>query len=88
MVSNPLWPAAGKMPSDKNNFAPRVGIAYSIGSERPLMVRGGFGIFYTRIPQIYESAVINNNGVNEHFFSWITRTTTSTRCFRRIRMRW
>ncbi len=27
------------------------------------MIRGGFGIFYTRLPQIYESAVINNDGL-------------------------
>jgi TonB-dependent receptor-like protein len=64
LVSNPLWPAAGKMPSSKDNFAPRVGFAYGIGDQRPLMVRAGFGIFYTRIPQIYQSAVINNNGLN------------------------
>ena len=64
LVSNPLWPAAGKMPSSTDNFAPRVGLAYAIGEQRPLMVRAGFGIFYTRIPQIYQSAVINNNGLN------------------------
>ncbi len=64
LVSNPAWPAAGKMPSSTDNFAPRVGLAYGIGDQRPLMLRAGFGIFYTRIPQIYQSAVINNNGLN------------------------
>ncbi|MFY9559495.1 MAG: TonB-dependent receptor [Terriglobales bacterium] len=69
LVKNPLWPASGQMPADKNNVSPRVGIAYSIGSQRPLVVRGGFGIFYTRLPQIYESAVINNNGLTAtHLF--------------------
>src|SRR5271157_235028 len=67
MVSNPLWPAAGKMPLREANFAPRVGIGYAIGDEKPLMVRAGFGIFYTRIPQIYESAVANNNGLSDTF---------------------
>ncbi len=67
MVSNPLWPQAGKMPLRETNFAPRVGIGYAIGNERPLMVRAGFGIFYTRIPQIYESAVANNNGLTDTF---------------------
>ena len=33
------------------------------------MVRAGFGIFYTRIPQIYQSAVINNNGLSDNFLS-------------------
>ncbi len=67
MVSNPLWPAAGKMPSQETNFAPRVGIGYAIGDDRPLMVRAGFGLFYTRIPQIYQSAVTNNNGMSNSF---------------------
>ena len=69
MVSNPLWPAAGKMPLQERNFAPRVGIGYALGDDRPLMVRAGFGIFYTRIPQIYESAVMNNNGISNSFLS-------------------
>jgi hypothetical protein len=69
MVSNPLWPAAGKMPLQQTNFAPRVGIGYAFGNDRPTMVRAGFGIFYTRIPQIYQSAVINNNGLNDNFLS-------------------
>jgi hypothetical protein len=69
MVSNPLWPAAGKMPLKETNFAPRVGIGYAFGNERPLMVRAGFGIFYTRVPGIYQSAVINNNGLSDNFLS-------------------
>src|SRR5208282_5167341 len=69
MVSNPLWPAAGKMPLQEKNFAPRVGIGYALGNDRPLMVRAGFGIFYTRIPQIYQSAVMNDNGMNNSFLS-------------------
>jgi hypothetical protein len=71
MVSNPLWPAAGKMPLQEKNFAPRVGLGYAIGDDRPLMVRAGFGIFYTRSPQIYESAVMNNNnnGLTNSFLS-------------------
>jgi len=69
MVSNPLWPASGKMPSRGSNFAPRVGFAYALGDQRPLVVRAGFGIFYVRIPQIYESAVVNNNGINSEFLS-------------------
>ena len=69
MLSNPLWPAAGKMPLQQKNFAPRVGIGYAFGDDRPVMVRAGFGIFYTRIPQIYQAAVINNNGLSDNFLS-------------------
>jgi hypothetical protein len=69
MVRNPLWPLAGKMPSPDKNFAPRLGLAYAIGDQHPLMVRAGFGIFYTRLPQIYQSTVMNNNGVTDQFLS-------------------
>jgi hypothetical protein len=69
MASNPLWSQVGKMPSPGTNFAPRVGIGYAIGNDRPLMVRAGFGIFYTRIPQTYQSAAINDNGLSDNFIS-------------------
>jgi len=81
LVSNPLWPASGKMPSDKNNFSPRVGFAYSIGNQRPLVVRGGFGIFYTRLPQLYESSVINNDGLAGTFLFLDNADTTKHQIF-------
>jgi hypothetical protein len=63
MVSNPLWPASGKVPLDTDNFSPRVGFAYSLGNDRPLVIRGGYGLFFTRIPQIYTSSVATDNGL-------------------------
>ena len=63
LVSNPLWPASGKVPFDDNNFAPRVGLAYSLGHVRPLVIRAGYGWFYSRVPQIYTSAVATKNGL-------------------------
>jgi len=67
MVTGSLWPLAGHMPEPAANFAPRVGLAYAIGDKRPVMLRAGYGVFYTRIPQLYESAVINDNGVSNQF---------------------
>jgi len=67
LQANPLWPDAGRVPYNTGNFAPRVGLAYSIGNERPLVVRAGFGIFYTRIPQIYNSAVQSDSGLAGNF---------------------
>ena len=68
LVSNALYPDSGKVPLDGNNFAPRVGFAYSLGDRRPFVFRGGYGLFYTRIPQIYNSAVERRNGLNGHLF--------------------
>ena len=62
LLTNPLWPDSGKIPYNPNNYAPRVGLAYSLGDERPLVVRAGYGWFYTRIPQIYTSTVATDNG--------------------------
>jgi len=67
LISNPLWPDSGKVPLNTTNFVPRIGLAYSIGNERPLVIRAGYGLFYTRIPQIYSSAVQNQNGLTPNF---------------------
>ena len=63
LLTNPLWPSSGKVPFDSNNIAPRIGLAYSAGNDRPLVIRAGFGLFYTRIPQIYTSTVQSDNGI-------------------------
>ena len=64
LLTNPLWPDSGKVPLNPYNFAPRIGLAYSIGSQRPLVVRAGYGWFYTRIPQMYTSSVATDNGIS------------------------
>jgi hypothetical protein len=65
LLSNPLFPPSGKVPFEPYNFAPRAGFAYSFGKERPLVVRGGYGIFFVRIPQIYNSVVQTDNGITD-----------------------
>ena len=40
---------------DPNNFAPRIGFAYSPLDSGRLVVRGGYGIFYSRASSIYIS---------------------------------
>jgi TonB dependent receptor len=65
LLSNPLFPPSGKVPFQPYNFAPRAGFAYSFGNTRPLVIRGGYGIFYVRIPQIYNSVVATENGTTD-----------------------
>jgi hypothetical protein len=65
LVSNPLFPPSGKVPFKPYNFAPRVGLAYSIGKDHPLVIRAGYGMFYVRIPQIYNSAIATENGISD-----------------------
>jgi outer membrane receptor protein involved in Fe transport len=65
LVSNPLFPPSGKVPFQPYNFAPRAGLAYSLGEKRPLVIRAGYGIFYVRIPQIYNSVIQTENGITD-----------------------
>ncbi len=65
LVSNPLYPASGKVPTDMNNFSPRLGFAYSIGEKHPTVIRGGGGLFYMPIPAMYASQVATDNGIQQ-----------------------
>jgi hypothetical protein len=65
LLSNPLFPPSGKVPYLPRNFGPRGGLAYSLGKTHPLVIRAGYGIFYVRIPQIYNSAVATDNGITD-----------------------
>ncbi len=78
---NPVWPTSGKMPSPKNNFAPRIALAYAFGEHKPLMVRAGYGWFYTRIPQIYESSVETGNGLGQSFLFLDNQKAADARLF-------
>ena len=64
LKTNPLWPDSGKVPLDLNNFAPRAGISYSFGNDRPLVARVSYGMFYPRIPQIYNSTIETDHGLS------------------------
>jgi hypothetical protein len=65
LQSNPLFPPSGKVPFNPHNFGPRAGLAYSIGKTHPFVIRGGYGLFYVRIPQIYNSAIATENGITD-----------------------
>lgn len=68
VVSDQLYP------SDKNNFAPRFGFAWSPGkvagieTENKLVIRGGAGIAYNRIPTV----LFANSRGNPPFFARYT----------------
>jgi Carboxypeptidase regulatory-like domain/TonB dependent receptor len=63
LKTNPLWPDSGKVPLNTKDFAPRIGLSYAFGNEKPLVARIGYGLFYPRIPQIYNSTIETNNGL-------------------------
>jgi hypothetical protein len=62
LTGNPQYEPAGKVPTVTDNFSPRIGFSYSVGERHPVVIRGGFGRFYSLIPSIYASQVAIDNG--------------------------
>lgn len=48
------------VPSDKNNFAPRVGFAYRLNDSGTLVARGGYGIYYDKFSTRYANTQLLN----------------------------
>jgi hypothetical protein len=67
LQANPLYPATGQIPLDKNNLAPRFGFSWS--PIKRTVVRGGYGIFYGRTAQIITSTAISGNGLRTQRFT-------------------
>lgn len=55
----------GQLNTDTNNFGPRIGFAWSPGfsQSHPIVVRGGYGIYYARTPAILIGTATSNNGL-------------------------
>ncbi len=52
-----------QMNTDTNNLGPRLGFAWSPRSSRPVVVRGGYGLYSGRTPSIMTATATSNNGL-------------------------
>ena len=52
---------SGRRPTDKNNFAPRLGFAYSLNDRS--VIRGGYGLFFTELEDdaLHQSYILTQN---------------------------
>lgn len=48
-IANPAIPQTAVMPSDKNNFGPRIGFAWDMKGDGKNSLRGGYGIYFGRM---------------------------------------
>jgi len=55
---------AGKMPSAQLLFSPRIGFNWDINGDQTSQLRGGIGIFTSRLPLVWPAGSYTNNGVN------------------------
>lgn len=65
---------AGKMPKTQILISPRVGFNWDAMGDQTLQVRGGVGIFTSRLPLVWPGGSFTNNGINiggvYHRSSW------------------
>ncbi|MCL4524603.1 MAG: TonB-dependent receptor [Acidobacteria bacterium] len=78
-VSNPLALVGNintaQLHTDRNNFGPRVGIAWKPFTHDRFVVRGGYGVYYGRTPSIMVGTAHSNNGLNVQTLRFTATTT-------------
>ena len=63
------------------HFAPRIGFNYDLNGNKSTQIRGGLGIFTSRLPLVWPGGTYNNNGVTQGAIAINNSTTTPTPFF-------
>jgi hypothetical protein len=78
-ITNPNYPQTGVIPQSTKNFAPRVGLAYSVNPKTVL--RGGYGLYYARYVSGMISTFYTNDDVYTQSLSISSPTTAGAPIF-------
>lgn len=57
----------GKSIDTQIHFAPRLGFSWDVGGNKTTQIRGGVGVFTSRVPLVWPGGAYNNNGVTAGF---------------------
>jgi hypothetical protein len=79
-ISNPDYPATGRIPTYSKEFAPRLGFAYALDDQSKTVIRGGWGIFYARYPGGLINTLFLGNGIYQKSVT-LTPADTATLTF-------